>query len=479
LRRAKQKGAALLTVLIAMMIITIMLFEFQYSAMVERKLAYNELNQLQALHLAKAGARIGLLRVALFARLRRSPALKNVGGGIDVTPYLEQVWKLPLPPFPPTQGTVQKLNTQDKNAAEKVMEQTKVEDGQYTHVITSESNKINLNFLQVPANLRSERITFSDSPKSLFEYVGKTLVNLLENFIRDSEDPYQEFPNLKPDELVFNLMDWVNPGSFSFAGGAKDSFYEQQKPPYKAKRGRFFTIEELKLVKGIDDHMYEKLKPLVTVYSYDGKININTASSNVLRALYKDFTEDDMKRLMEERDRIGGWMSEKAFVEFVTSTLGRQGFKTYFSNEADYPFTIASQSFVIESAGILKRSKSVIMKTMRIGVALTVGKGGTTDSSYTSAAACNAAPGRAWNPLLASGAGACVTAPTTDAECLNLGGGAFTVIDGKKCCLVPNTFRYCLDNTSTPTAGAAGGNPATPAKAVDPNTMKILFWSEG
>ena len=45
-----------------MMIITIMLFEFQYSAMVERKLAYNELNQLQALYLAKAGARIGLLR---------------------------------------------------------------------------------------------------------------------------------------------------------------------------------------------------------------------------------------------------------------------------------------------------------------------------------------------------------------------------------------------------------------------------------
>ncbi len=459
-----------------MMIISIMLFEFQYSAMVERKLAYNDLNQLQALYLAKAGARIGLLRVSLFGRLRRSPALKNIGGGMDLTPYLEQIWKLPLPPFPPQGGKLEKLNKGDKDAAEKVLQQTKVEDGQYTHVISSESNKINLNFLQVPVSeKKNDRVTFSDQPKSLFEYVGRTLIQLLENLIKESENPYEEYPNLKPEEVVFNIMDWVNPGSGSYAGGNKDAFYEQQKPPYKAKRGRFFTIDELKLVKGIDDHLFEKLKPQVTVYSYDGKININTASSTVLKALYRDFTDDDMKRLMEERDKIGGWVSEKSFVEYVSTTLGRSGFKSYFSDEANYPFTIASQSFLIESAGILTRSKSQIMKVLRVGVALTTGKGGSIDSTYGNAANCNKAPGRVWNPLLNSGVGACITAPSTDAECLNLGGGAFIMLEGRKCCLVPNTLRYCLDSGAT----TPGATPATPAGKVDPNTLKILFWSEG
>src|SRR5688572_27727990 len=100
-----------------MMIMSIMIFEFQYSAMIERKLAYNEINQQQAYYLAKSGVRIGLLRIALYGRARRSPAIKNVAGGIDITPYLEMIWNLPLPPFPPDAGALGKLDKKDKDAA--------------------------------------------------------------------------------------------------------------------------------------------------------------------------------------------------------------------------------------------------------------------------------------------------------------------------------------------------------------------------
>lgn len=462
-----------------MMIITIMLFEFQYSSMIERKLAYNELNQLQAYYLAKAGARVGLLRVALYGRARRSPALKNIAGGIDVTPYLEQIWSLPLPPFPPEKGTITKMDKSDRDASEKVLEETKVEDGQYTHVITSESSKLNLNFLFVPAAQgRSDRIQFTDQPKSLFEYVGKMLITLLENFIKDSENPYEEYPNLKPEELVYNLMDWINPGQNSYAGGAKDSFYEQQKPSYKAKRNRFYTVDELKLVKGIDDHLYTKLRPYVTVYSYDGKINLNNATPTIYRALYRDFTEDDIKRIIEERDKNNGWTSEKAFVDFVTNTLGRSGFKTYYSDEANYPFTIASQSFLIEASGIIKKSKSSIMKTIRIGVALTAGKGGTVDSGITDQASCQKA-GKVWNPI-AGGSGQCFTPPTTDSECLAMGAGAFVPQqDGTKCCILPNTFRYCTGGGTTPGQGSQPGTgQGQKPQKVEASAMKILYWSE-
>jgi len=65
-------------VLIAMMIISIVLFEFQYASMIERKLSYNDLNQLQAYYLAKSGVKIGLFRLAIFNKVKKDPGLAGM-----------------------------------------------------------------------------------------------------------------------------------------------------------------------------------------------------------------------------------------------------------------------------------------------------------------------------------------------------------------------------------------------------------------
>lgn len=476
---ANRAGIALLTVLVAMMIMSIMLFEFQYAAMIERKLAYNELNQLQAYYLAKSGVHIGLLRIALYGRARRNPAIKNAAGGLDITPYLEMIWNLPLPPFPPDAVDVKKMDKSDRDAAEKELQQTMVEEGKSTHVITSESSKINLNYLVVPSSMQStDRIQFTDTPKSLFEYVGKMIMNLIDNFLKDSDNPFEEYGNIKPDEIVYNIMDWVNPGNNSYNGGAKDGWYEQQKPPYKAKRNRFYTTDELKLVKGIDDHLFTKLKPYVTVYSYDGKININSAGKEMFRALYRDFTEDDLKKLLEERDRIGGWTTEQSFVDYVSNTLGRSGFKTIYNDANNYPFTIATRSFLIEASGSLTKSKSTITKIIRVGVALTSGKGGVVDPTKTNQNDCTNA-GLYWNPTLNQ----CMSPPTTSDECLNLAGTWTQQGSGQYCCVIRtygSAQTVCPQNTTPQTAGSTGasGTQQGQQKAVEPNAMRILFWTE-
>ena len=113
LRKIGNRGAALLTVLVAMMIISIMLFEFQYSSMVEQKLAFNEVNQLQAYYLAKSGVRIGLLRIALYGRAKRAPQLKQLGAGADS--MLDPIWSLPLPAFPPASTVVAALDGEAKS----------------------------------------------------------------------------------------------------------------------------------------------------------------------------------------------------------------------------------------------------------------------------------------------------------------------------------------------------------------------------
>ena len=150
--------------------------------------------------------------------------------------------------------------------------------------------------LQVPNDKLNERPNFSAVPTTPYMLNAKMLLNLINRFVQESDDPYVDYPDLRPEELVMDIMDWVSPGDVRLAGGNKDLYYSQQNPPYRAKRNRFFTIEELRLVRGMDDNLFQKLKPLVTVYATEGKININTADSKLFRAIYPDFTDDDIKR---------------------------------------------------------------------------------------------------------------------------------------------------------------------------------------
>ena len=462
-RASDEKGAALLTVLIAMMIMTLVLFEFQYNSMVERKLAYNELNQIQAYYLAKAGVRVGMLRVTLFGRLSRDSSIKNIAGGTDITPFLNQVWQIPLPPFPPDPESLGSLLKQDKDAAETTLEQTKITNGQVAHTIRTEGSKINLNFLVIPKELKGEPIDLRNDANTLFEYVAKSLVNLIQGFIDESEDPYTEFDNIQAEEVVYNIMDWVNSGSTALGGGSKDSFYERQNPPYKAKRNRFYTLDELRLVKGINENLYRKLRSYVTVFSYDGKININEASDEILRALYPDFTPEDLKEIRETKAEIGGmWTSEKQFVNYITETLGRTRFGTIYSDEKLYPFTVGSQSFVVESLGIIKKSASSVQRSIKVALAMAGGTNQQADfSNITNPNTCRSTPGAFFDGRFSK----CVPKAYNADDCVNRVAGSPSENNGQFCCNVNRTGLICVTEQEKNNVKQA-------------NNLKLLHWSE-
>jgi hypothetical protein len=323
-----------------------------------------------------------------------------------------------------------------------------------------------LNFLVVPKELRSERIDFrSSEPKGLFEFVGRSLVTLMDNFIRESKDPFLEYGNLRPEEVVYDIMDWVNPGSQSYGGGNKDAFYEQQRPPYKAKRNRLYTLDELRMVKSITPYLYSKLRPHVTVYSYDGKININEATDTTLKALYPDFTEDDLKRLAEEKSKRGGfWATEASFVKYITDSLGRAGFTSLYKDEKNYPFTVNSQSFLVESLGTIQKSGSSIQKMIRVALSMTGagGGGGTSLKNIPNEAQCNATPGAFWDRRVTGQD--CKTKPTSESACKNIGAD-WVQINGQDCCQINNVGPICL-------------NPQDKQASKEANKLKIMYWAE-
>lgn len=80
------------------------------------------------------------------------------------------------------------------------------------------------------------------------------------------------------------VVDWLDNDETPRVGGAESTYYLALPVPYKAKNDLFDTVGELRLVRGVTPEVFSRLAPFVTVSS-SGKVNINTASKEVLMSL--------------------------------------------------------------------------------------------------------------------------------------------------------------------------------------------------
>ncbi|MFC1631230.1 general secretion pathway protein GspK [Candidatus Omnitrophota bacterium] len=87
-------------------------------------------------------------------------------------------------------------------------------------------------------------------------------------------------------ELAAAIVDWrdKDSGLSIPLGSAEDEYYTHLAAPYQAKDADFQLLEELLLVKGVNQEIFDQLNDFVTVYG-SGQVNINTASREVLLAL--------------------------------------------------------------------------------------------------------------------------------------------------------------------------------------------------
>lgn len=88
--------------------------------------------------------------------------------------------------------------------------------------------------------------------------------------------------DMEAQDLAAAIIDWR-----SVEKSAESSYYQSLGVPYKAKNSRFELPEEVLLVKGMDQDSFNRIKKYITIYG-DGKVNINTASKEVLLALGLD-----------------------------------------------------------------------------------------------------------------------------------------------------------------------------------------------
>jgi general secretion pathway protein K len=107
------------------------------------------------------------------------------------------------------------------------------------------------------------------------------------------------------------LLDWIDVDiNATFPGGAEDDTYLLLDPPYRAANRPLVSISELQLVQGFTAEVAAALAPHVTALPKATVINVNTATPEVLLALHQDMTEQDVQRLVADREQAA--FTEKA-----------------------------------------------------------------------------------------------------------------------------------------------------------------------
>ncbi len=144
----------------------------------------------------------------------------------------------------------------------------KTGEGAYEVEIQDESGKINLNFVT------------EEQLRTLMEALG--------------------IGRPDSDIMVDSILDWKDVDNLRRANGAEDDFYQSLNPPYKAKNGRFDTVEELLLVRGVTKEYFyghverapdgsfvrrAGLSKCFTVYTANNRVNVNFAPIEVLMSI--------------------------------------------------------------------------------------------------------------------------------------------------------------------------------------------------
>lgn len=117
------------------------------------------------------------------------------------------------------------------------------------------------------------------------------------------------------------VVDWVDADGAVFGPwGAEDGYYLGMNPPRVAANRPLEDAAELRLVRGVDGDVWQKLKPFITALPERGTtVNVNTASPEVLAAVISEWGSPGQASveaaLWAERTRLAPFKTVKAFYD--------------------------------------------------------------------------------------------------------------------------------------------------------------------
>ena len=276
-----QRGIVLVIVVITIAILSTIVIDFIYSTRVSYEISANNSNDIQARHIAKSGVRVvrGVLKKKTLEEL---PVPKGVLGQAVNSQNGASGWSLSIISFP-------------------------IGDGNISFQVADERSKVNLNAL---VDQKSNRVDFQ----------VRTQLNELFRFLGVETE--------KADLFVASLVNWLDGaaggGNDQEPDGATAAYYAKLENPYYIKDGPLDSVEEIRMIQGMDKDFFFSVRDYLTVYPKDKQVNFSTASKTVIMATIKAAGVSVTERegnIQELKDSVVSRMADKVITRRRTKRI--------------------------------------------------------------------------------------------------------------------------------------------------------------
>lgn len=265
----RQRGIALLIVLIALTVLGAMTADFMETSEVYLANTVNQRDALKAEYLARSGVNLGRLLLSV----------QPIFGKSMNYPFW-QFADLLIEPFSSRQGEGGMMADMvgfDLSAAEGIG----LKEGEFSVTIIDEDSKINVNL----ANDEKHR-------KRMVEQLAMLIAPVEYDALFDRQLEGGQF--VEREDILCELIDWSDPDEdlCDNSGSEDPSYYQSLAVEYERRNAPFDSLEELHLVKGIDDDFWTAFvdpvpedpeRRVLTVWG-KGQVNVNTAPAQTLFA---------------------------------------------------------------------------------------------------------------------------------------------------------------------------------------------------
>jgi len=243
LRRNPEQGIILVIVIIIVAILTIIVADLIYFTQIDREISANTTDEIKARYIAKSGIHVA-------AGTLKGQPLEDLNEIVSTlaldSDHSKGFWAINVPFFP-------------------------VGDGSVSVTVVDERAKINMNALvSSSSNLVDQQVL--TELRELFRFV--------------------EVDSSKSERFISSLTNWIDrplkgAQNDQDSSGANSGFYSSLENPYTIKDGTLDSVQEIRLIDGMDEEFFNKIKDYVTVYPRDKKINFSTAPKVVIMAAVK------------------------------------------------------------------------------------------------------------------------------------------------------------------------------------------------
>lgn len=254
-----ERGIALVAASVAIAIVSVSTAQFSYNTNIDYASADNAKNDMRAYFLARSG--MNLSRLVIKVQKEIFDKYRRYLGDVQLADYVPMLTgafggsKEEVKAFADAIGGIDTANIKGLG----------VPEGTFDVRVTTDDGRINVNCANGSVQTQKQlELMLSAMVQS------KGFDPLFEN--RDGDGQYTDRPT-----FVHAIMDFVDRDEAAYGqnGAAEDYGYPNFPEPYKARNNYLDSVDELQLVRGMDDAKWELFGPAFTVY---GGCKVNVAA---------------------------------------------------------------------------------------------------------------------------------------------------------------------------------------------------------